>query len=255
MKMSKPITVIIDGVSGAGKTNFFSTVYSGKFEPEYYKTNGFSEASVRIYTNHGWVKFILCDMPTTDFREEYGEYMKKIYNSANALIFMTETTINSGCVKVKNMISEIRERKVPPIVAICVNKADTDPRKLKTARIEKQKKEDFCFGDVPSEMFMISTKSRYNLYEPLLYIARKHMGYTDLVLAPEPAPEEPCKCEECERELKYTLEEMQKRERELSEQEEDIKEMMHRLKGLNALAEELKEMERVNSVVRDNMED
>lgn len=160
---SNKFKIVLVGAGEVGKTTWVKKMRTGDFETKYVATLGVEVHPVRIQTNYGQITFNIWD---TAGHPKYGGLRDGYYIQSVGAILMydainpnTFDALPDYAQRVNKVCGEIEG-------VVVVNKCDTAV--------------DMPFTEF--DKICISTQDDWNIFEPLVILARKLTGHDDLVL-------------------------------------------------------------------------
>ena len=169
--------LVLVGDGGVGKTTFVKRHLTGEFEKKYIATLGVEVHPMPFSTNHGQVLFNVWD---TAGQEKLGGLRDGYYIGGQCGIIMFDTCSRITYANVPKWYKDLtRVCEQIPIVLVG-NKVDIKDRKVKAKQITFHRKKNLQYYD-------ISAKSNYQFEKPFVWLLRRLINDTNLVLVEAPA--------------------------------------------------------------------
>ncbi len=162
--------IVLIGDGGVGKTSFLKRYKDDGYDQKYIATIGAEVYPIKFNTNYGKIIFNCWDCAG---QEKFAGLKDGYYIKADAAITFFDITRQNTFKNIESWITSFKRIEKAPIV-ICGNKCDDESidRKVTPMAIRnKISRKFYC---------EISAKTKYNLEEPFLKLAKILTGHDDL---------------------------------------------------------------------------
>jgi len=166
--MQTEYKIILIGDGGCGKTSYVNCLRKGEFSGKYIATQGVDVSPITFNTNHGTIIFKIWDCAG---QEKFGGLKDGYYIGASGVLLMLDLTNKLSLGTMEHWVKDA-ERVVGDVI-VCCNKIDALNRKITEEMIK-----EVLPKTVP--YFNVSAKINYNVQTPLLELAKKLTGHSDL---------------------------------------------------------------------------
>lgn len=162
--------IVLIGDGGVGKTAFAKRHATGEFSEGYLATVGVEVRPLVFETNYGPITFSIWD---TAGQKKFNGLGDGYYLGADGVITMFSLTSQETYENARMWYKEFK-KICPDAPSVLVG---TDMDRCTRRHVKRNKTSDRERGD---EYCEISTKTCYNIWEPLLILGRKLTGHEDL---------------------------------------------------------------------------
>jgi GTP-binding nuclear protein Ran len=153
--------IVLVGDGKVGKTAFVKKLLTNEFESKYVPTLGVEIYSLYLNTNYyGVIDFNIWDCAGV---EKYGGLREGYYHSGDGFIVMYDVNDENPAKTINKWGDSLREKLRGKPGVVCANKCDEGAN--------AHKKYNHIY---------ISVKEDYNLFAPILSLARDFTGHDDL---------------------------------------------------------------------------
>jgi len=168
--MAQVFKVCLIGESGSGKTTLQTRIREGEFVDRHDATLGVEIHPITFMLNTNINKKVCFNVWDCAGKEEYGGLRSGYYSHSDAGIFFFESM--KGMDMVIDEIKIFKHMNPNAIVIICLSKID-DVDHINFYKHMGFEEKSKMFSDV---VYLISSKSNYQLIDPFLFIVRHYCG-------------------------------------------------------------------------------
>lgn len=163
------MNVLLLGNKSVGKTCYISNILNDKFISEYIPTDNCNIYNILLGTNIQDFNISIYDVSSEN------KDLDKYLNDINAIFLMYDLSNMKSFVELKQWYDSINKFKVP--IFVIGNKHD-----IKDDDLEKFSKTIIKMKKGTDKHWFISTKTKYNIYEPFLGLLRTLKNNKDIKL-------------------------------------------------------------------------
>jgi small GTP-binding protein len=163
------MNILLLGNKYVGKTSYLNNIVNNKFISEYETTSESNIYTVLINTNIEDFNVAVHDIPS------HTKELNKYVNDTHAIFLMYDMTNKKSFLELKKWYDMINKFKVP--IFVIGNKYD-----IKDDDLEKFSKAIIKMKNGTDKHWFVSTKLKYNLYEPFLGLIKTLKNNNDITL-------------------------------------------------------------------------